>query len=441
MEDIDTLVNARWIIPVEPHGAVLHRHALAMDAGRIVALLPQDEARRRFRARESADLDEHALVPGLVNAHTHAAMSLFRGFADDRPLMQWLTEHIWPAEQAWVTPDFVRDGARLACAEMLKSGTTCFSDMYFHPDVAAEVAVEAGIRAVIGLIVIGFPSRWAASVDEYLGKGLAVHDRFRDAPLISTAFAPHAPYTVDDAALERVRILADELDVPIVTHVHETAQEIADAIAATGARPLRRLQGLGLLSPRLCAVHMTQVCDADLDLLARYGCSVVHCPESNMKLASGFCPAQRLLDAGINLAIGTDGAASNNDLDMFSEMRSAALLAKAVAGDPTALPAPAALHAATLGGARALGLDQRIGSLLPGKQADMVAVRLAGLHAEPVYDPLSQLVYCAGRGDVADVWVGGVRRVRSGALVDIDERTTLARARAWAERIRPHAGA
>lgn len=427
-------LHAAWIIPVEPHDTVLEQHTLLIEDDRIAAVLPTAHWQPRAGVAE-IDCRHHALIPGFVNAHTHAAMALFRGMADDLPLMEWLERHIWPAEARVASREFVRDGTRLAAAEMLRGGTTCFNDMYFFGDEAAAAAIEAGIRATIGMIVIGFPSAWASDVDEYFRKGQAIHDQFREHPLVTTAFAPHAPYTVDDDALRRVATLAEELDVPIHMHVHETAFEVETALARDGVRPLRRLQALGLLSPRLVAVHMTNVHDEEFELLARSGVSVVHCPESNLKLASGFCPAARLLGHGINLALGTDGAASNNDLDMLGEMRTASLLAKGVAGDPCALPAAAALRVATLGGARALGLDEHIGSLVPGKLADVVAIDLGGLDSQPLYDPLSQIVYASQRHQVRAVWVGGRQVVANGHLTTLDEAELKHAAVAWRARI------
>jgi len=435
MQTIDTLLCARWIVPVEPRDVVLEEHAVAIADGRILALLPRAEALARYRPHTTVVLDRHALLPGLVNAHTHAAMTLLRGLADDLPLMRWLQEHIWPAEGRWVSEEFVRDGTRLAVAEMLRSGTTCFNDMYFFPDVTARVASAAGIRSMVGLIAIDFPTVWAADAGEYLDKGLAVHDEFRHDALVRTAFAPHAPYTVSDAPLERIRVLADELDIPIHMHVHETAHEVAEAVARHGERPLARLARLGLLSPALLAVHMTQLEAAEIDTLAAAGVRVVHCPESNLKLASGFCPVARLQAAGVTVALGTDGAASNNDLDMFGELRSAALLAKAVAHDASALPAARALEMATLDGARALGWDEEIGSLVAGKAADLVAVRLDGIETEPLYQPLSQIVYALDRGRVSDVWVAGQHLLRERHLTTLDEQEILADARRWGERI------
>ncbi len=428
-------IHAGWVIPVEPDGAVLADHTLVVNGAHIEALVPSAEWQAPGGGCEEIDCPDHVLMPGLVNAHTHAAMSLFRGLADDLPLMEWLERHIWPTEARVVNREFVRDGTRLAAAEMLLGGTTCFNDMYFFPDEAAAAAIEAGIRAVVGMIVINFPTAWASGLDDYFAKGQAVHDRYRAHPLITTAFAPHAPYTVDDAALGRIATLAEELDVPVHMHVHETAGEVENAIAHDGLRPLRRLQHLGLLSPRLVAVHMTDVHPDEFEPLAVSGVNVVHCPESNLKLASGFCPVARLVEAGVNLALGTDGAASNNDLDMLGEMRTASLLAKGVAGDPVALPAAQALRAATLGGARALALDDSIGSLVPGKLADLVAVDLGRLASQPVYDPLSQIVYSAHRDQVSDVWVGGRRVVAEGRLTTLDSADLLASTAAWRERI------
>lgn len=432
---VDSLIHARWVIPVEPDATVLDHSSIAIQGGRIVALLPQSAARAQFTANEVTELPQHALIPGLVNAHTHTAMTLFRGLADDMPLMTWLNDHIWPAEKRWVHEEFTADGSRLAIAEMLRSGTTCFNDMYFFPDVTARVAAQAGMRAVVGLIVIDFPSAWAPDPDGYFDKGLALHDRYRADPLIHTAFAPHAPYSVSDTPLARVATLANELDIPIHIHVHESADEVNGSMKQFGQRPIARIERLGLLNPNLVAVHMTQLDDAEIALFGSSGAHVVHCPESNLKLASGFCPVQRLLDAGCNVALGTDGAASNNDLDMLGELRTAALLGKGVAHSATALPAHQVLAMATLHGARALGLGEQIGSLVPGKFADLCAIDLSGPHTQPVYHPISQIVYAAGREQVSDVWIAGRRVLRDGALTTIDLEQTLQRAQVWADKI------
>ena len=425
-----SLLCPRWIIPVEPAGAVLEGHCIAVRDGLIEALLPIAEAESRFSSYEKVLLDEHVLIPGLVNAHTHAAMSLMRGLADDLPLMRWLEQHIWPAEAKHVSPAFVKDGSLLACAEMLRGGVTCFNDMYFFPEAALEAALEAGMRASIGMIVFDFPSAYGSDPDDYLAKGLALRDRWREHPMLSFCLAPHAPYTVSDATFQKIAKLAGEVEVPVHIHLHETTDEIERSLAEHGVRPVERLRRLGLLGPGLIAVHAVHLSDAEIELLAKHGVSIAHCPSSNLKLASGFAPVAKMLAAGINVAIGTDGAASNNRLDMFAEMRLAALLAKAVAGNAEAMPAHAALRAATMGGAAALGLDARIGSLLPGKAADLAAVHLAGPELVPCYDPASHLVYAAGREQVTDVWIAGKRLLRDGkvaipALLGLDTRAKL----------------
>ncbi len=435
MKQIDTLIHARWIIPVEPAGVVYDDHSLAIDDGRIIAILPSSEARQQYQGKSELTLDDQALIPGLINTHTHAAMTLFRGLADDLHLMEWLNDHIWPAEGKWANGNFVHDGTRLAIAEMLRGGTTCFSDMYFFPDEVAHVASQSGMRAAIGLIMIDFPTAWASGPDEYLSKGLKVHDDYRHDPLITTTFAPHAPYTVSDEPLKRLQMYAEELDVPLHIHLHETAHEVSDAEQQSGQRPLQRLEALGLLTPHLIAVHMTQLTDDEIEHVATAGAHVVHCPESNLKLASGFCPIQKLHHAGVNVALGTDGAASNNDLDMFGEMRTAALLAKAVGEDASAIPAATALQMATLNGARALGIDKETGSLTVGKAADVVAIDLSELESQPLYHPISQIVYTTNRDKVSHVWVNGRHLLKERALTTLDENHIIDKTQQWREKI------
>lgn len=434
-EAVDLLIEAGHVVPIEPHGVVLEDHAVAVRDGAIVAVLPRSEARARFEAKETVSRPGAALIPGLVNAHTHNPMNLLRGFADDLPLMTWLQEHIWPAEAAVVGPQFVADGVTLAVAEMLRGGTTCANENYFFPDVEAATYKRLGFRAVVGLPVAQFANAWAASEDEYFDKATQVHDQWRGDDMVSLAFVPHAPYTVSDAAFSRIRTLADQLDLQVHLHTHETAHEVEDSRREHGQRPLARLDRLGLVNERLVAVHMTAVDDSEIALCAARGVSVVHCPESNLKLASGFCPVAKFEQAGVNLAIGTDGAASNNDLDMFGEMRTAALLAKAVAGDATAFSATSALRAATLGGAKAIGLDDRIGSIEPGKQADLALVDLSPLETQPLFNVPSQLVYATGRHQVTDVWIAGRRKLAARELVDIDTAALVASAGQWRERI------
>ena len=435
MTAVDTLIHSRWIAPVEPAATLFEHHSVAIHEGRILDILPTEQALASYTASVEHSLDRHLLIPGLVNAHTHAAMSLLRGLADDLPLHEWLNDHIWPAESRWINEEFVHDGTQLAMAEMLRSGTTCFNDMYFFPDVCARAAASCGMRASVGLIVLDFPTVWARDADEYISRGLAVYDQYRSDPLITTLFAPHAPYTVSDKPLEHVRVLADELDIGIHMHVHETVDEVDKAIELTGKRPLARLHELGLLSPAMLSVHMTQLTTGEISQYAASGGHVVHCPESNLKLASGFCPVQSLNAAGINVALGTDSAASNNDLDMLGEMRTAALLGKAVCNDASALPAHTVLEMATLNGAKALGIDKDVGSLLTGKWADIAAVCLDTIETQPVYAPVSQLVYASGREQVTDVWVAGQHLLKERRLTTLDGEDILERTRDWQNRI------
>lgn len=436
MQPIDAFIRPRWTVRIEPSVMAEEGLVLVINGGRIEAVLPEDEAERRYSPAARHERPNHVLMPGLVNAHTHAAMTLLRGFADDLPLDTWLRERIWPAESAWVSPQFVADGTRLAAAEMLLGGVTCFADMYYFPDVVGDVAVESGIRAVVGMIALEQATAWASDPDDYIRKGLAVHDRFKSEPLVTTAFAPHAPYSVSDATLHRVRQLADELDVPIHTHVHETAAEVQAAVAATGRRPLARLEALGLVTPALVGVHATELTSAEIELLATAGASIVHCPRSNLKLASGASPVAALLAAGVNVALGTDGAASNNRVDLWSELELASLLGKHVARDAAAVPAATALAMATINGARALNLSSEIGSLVPGKAADVICVDLGALSLQPVLDPLSQLVYSASRHDVTDVWVAGEHLVANRELVRADRDAIVAGAERWSSRLR-----
>ena len=434
MQAVDLRLDAGWIIPVEPAGA-LRDHSLIVDAGRIAAIVPAAEADLRFAARELLALPRHALLPGLVNAHTHAAMSLFRGIADDVPLQVWLEQYIWPREGRFVGPDFVYDGARLAAAEMLRGGVTCCNDMYFFPDASARAFLELGLRAMLGLPVLDFPTPYAADPDGYLQRGLAVRDALKHEATLAFSLAPHAPYTVGDETWEKIVVYARQLDLPIQTHLAETAGEVEQSRDKHGLTPLRRLHDLGATGPGFIAIHGVHVSNDDIALLATQGCHVVHCPVSNMKLGAGIAPVAALLARGVNVALGTDGAASNNRLDVLGEMRIAALLAKVATGDPSALSAPQALCAATLSGARALGLDREIGSLVAGKQADVIAVDLSALDAIPCYDPISHLVHAVGREAVTDVWVAGRRVVSGRALTTADEASIVARARLWQERL------
>lgn len=429
---VDTLIQARWIIPVEPHETILEHYALVIHDGLILDILPQQQAQEKYQAKQLEDLPDHALLPGFINAHTHVAMTLFRGIADDLPLMDWLENHIWPLEKKWANEAFVRDGTDLAIAEMLRGGTTCFNDMYFFPEITARQAIAHGIRANIGLIMIDFPTAWADGPEQYIEKGLALHEELRHEPLIRTPFAPHAPYTVSDAPLQQINALATELNLPVHMHVHETQHEVSQ-----GERPLKHLHDLGLINPAFIAVHMTQLTQSEINTFAEAGAHIVHCPESNLKLASGFCPVKKCLDAGINVALGTDGAASNNDLDMLGEMRTAALLAKGVAQDASAVSAATALRMATLNGAKALGIDNITGSLTPGKTADLCAINVSDIETMPIYNVISHIVYSASRHQVSDVWVAGKRCLKNRQLTTLDLQALKGKVTQWQQKLAP----
>jgi len=441
----DLLIVPKWLVQVRHSPqeltanntarTVLTNQAVAITAGKIVDLGDRETLMDKYQPNQTVELSQHILAPGLVNAHTHASMTLLRGYADDLPLMQWLAEYIWPAETKWVERDFIAAGSRLAMAEMLMGGTTCFNDMYFFPDVTAALAAEVSMRACVGMIVLDFPTVWAAEPAEYIGKGLELRDSLRHSGLVDTAFAPHAPYTVSDEPLERIATLAEELDCQVHMHVHETAHEIEESTARHGMRPLERLDRIGLISPRLAAVHLTQLLPAEIDILAERGAHAVHCPQSNLKLASGMSPIHSMLEAGVNIAIGTDGASSNNDLDMLAETQTAAMLAKGVSENPSAMNAYQALYAATMGGAKALDLDTKTGSIEAGKAADLMAVNLDDPSTQPVYHPLNQLVYSASRNQISDVWVNGQRVLDQRELTTIDISKAMADARQWGEKI------
>jgi len=432
---IELIIKPRWIITVDASNRVLEQHAIVVDDGKIIAILPAQEAEQSYQAGQTVELRNHALLPGFINAHTHAAMALMKGLADDLPLMTWLEKHIWPAEARLVNVDYVYEGAQLAIAEMIRSGTTCFNDMYFFPEACLQAADKAGIRAVLGRLMIDVPTAYAADHEAYLQQGDALYQACQAYPLISTTLAPHAPYTVSDEPLQALLTRAQQQATPLHMHVHETAFEVEQATAQHGERPLARLKRLGLLDQSFMAVHMTQLEAAEIELLAQQNVNVVHCPESNLKLASGFCPVAKLQAAGVNVALGTDGNASNNDLDMLGEMRTAALLGKAVAQDASALPAQEVLRMATINGAKALGLAEVTGSLEIGKAADMVAIDLGQLESQPLYDPVSHIVYGTTREQVTYVWVAGHRLLEERKLLTLDEAELLNKAHYWQSKI------
>lgn len=435
MEKADLLIHASWIVPGGAEELIHENSCLVVSEGKIREILESSVVPSRYQADEEMHLTGYALMAGLVNTHGHAAMSLFRGIADDLSLHTWLEDHIWPMEAKWVSEEFVYQGTQLAIAEMISSGTTCFADMYFFPDASARAATEAGIRVQLAAPVIDFPNPWSIDADDAIQKTTVLHDEWRNSELVSTAFGPHAPYSVTDETLKKIVMLAELLNIPIHMHVHETAFEVSEALRTQGKRPITRLAELGMLSPRFISVHATQLADDEIRLLSDSGVSIAHCPESNMKLASGFCPVDKLIRAGVNVSLGTDGAASNNDLDMFSEMRTAAILAKACSGDARALPAYKALQMATINGAKALGLDHLTGTLEAGKRADVIAVKLDELNTQPIHNPISQLVYSTKSSQVKYVWVNGKLLLDNAELTTINKQTLLQMARTWQQKL------
>lgn len=424
-KQVDLIIEARWVLPIVPRNKMLERTAVVVSNGVIQDLLGIEACKLKYSATKTIHLMDHVLIPGLINLHTHMGMTLMRGLADDKALMPWLEKHIWPAEQQLVSERFVRDNALFACAELLSGGVTCFNDMYFYPQATADAAVQAGIRAQLGLVVLEFPTAYAADADDYIQKGLEARDSWRNSPLLTSSMAPHAPYTVADATYEKVITYAEQLGMGVHTHLHETADEISRSIDQHGVRPIRRMANLGLLGPNVTAAHCVQMNDEDVNLIKSYGVHVAHCPSSNLKLGSGVAPVSNMLNETINVGIGTDSAASNNRLDMFTEMRLAALLAKGSTGDASVVPACQALEMATINGAKALGLDDKIGSLEIGKLADLAAIRIADVETLPCFDPISHLVYVCGREHVSHVWVSGDLRYekpvnQSGVFANIE---------------------
>ncbi|MES2498909.1 MAG: TRZ/ATZ family hydrolase [Pseudomonadota bacterium] len=406
-QPVDLIIEARWLVPIVPPNMLLEHQAVIIQLGVIINVCTLKEADQHYLAKEVIQLSEHVLIPGFINLHTHAAMSLMRGLADDLPLMSWLETHIWPAEQKLLSTSFVHDGTLLACAEMLSGGVTTFNDMYFYPVSTAEASLKIGMRANLGLVVLEFATQYANNAESYIDKGTQARDQLKNESLISFSFAPHAPYTVSDATFKQLTTLSAQLNIGLHTHLHETQTEITHSEQNYGMRPIARLADLGLLDATTTFAHCVHLNEIEMQLLAEHGCSIAHCPSSNLKLASGIAPIAECISKGVNVGLGTDGAASNNRLDMFTEMRLAALLAKGSSGDATVISAHKALEMATINGAKALGLDNKLGSIEIGKLADLTAVKLSDMNMQPCFDPVSHLVYVAGREQVSHVWVNG----------------------------------
>ena len=435
MLKIDLLVHAKWVLPMNKVAACLPNHSVAVSRGKIIDILPTQVANKQYSANTYVSKPEHVLMPGFINCHTHTPMTLLRGLADDLPLMEWLEKNIWPTEQAWLGPEFAYDGARLAIAEMIKRGTTCFQEMYFFPEKIAQAICSTGIRARNSMHIMDIKNAWGNNGIENIEKSLALYKANQHNPLMRFSLTPHSVYTVNDNTLKATRDVADEYNLPIQIHCQESQAEISTSLAKHGARPLAHLQQLNFLSSNVMLVHMTQVNNDDIAILKETGAHVIHCPESNMKLASGYCPITRLQSAGINVALGTDSACSNNNLNMMSEIRSAALLAKLMASDAEALPAYQALELATTHAAKAMQWDDEIGQLDIGFSADMITIDMSSLATQPIYHPVSQLVYAASREQVRDVWVAGKRLLDNGKLMTIDEQALKDTTTAWQKKI------
>lgn len=433
MQHVDTIITARWVLPIAPQNHILDHHSVVVHQDQIIDLLPTEKVVTQYTTNNHIDRSQHVVMPGLVNTHCHNMMVLFRGLADDLPLMDWLNKHMWPAEGDIMNPDSIRDGMRLAIAEMIRGGTTCYNDHYFFPLESAAVTIETGMRGCIGFQVMNVPNKWAKNEDEYCQKALDAYQNRQEHPLITYAVAPHAPYTNSDRSLTLAKQLADDHGLRMHMHVHETQAEIDMELKAHNKRPLQRLHDLGLLDKRFIAVHMVHLTEDEITLCSKQGIHVAHCPESNMKLASGEPQIQAYMDAGINVSLGTDGAASNNDLDMFGELRTASFLAKLAAKNPTALAAADALKMATLNGAKALGLDDKIGSIEKGKQADLIAINMNHLFTQPIYNPMSHLVYAVNRLQVSDTWIAGKHLLDKGNFTQLDLDKTIADANQWAK--------
>ena len=429
------IISPTWIAPVVPSNLILNNHSLVIEGDHIKALLPNEVALKNFPHAQELRLNSHLITPGFINTHGHAAMALLRGVADDKDMMDWLTNWVWPIESKMVNQRFVYDGTRLAALEMIMAGTTCAAESYFFPEEASKAFVQANLRAQVTIPILKFANAWAGTEKEHISKGLAFLDRIKNNPLISTAFAPHAPYSVTDQCFSQIRIYSEQLDLPVHLHLHETETEVSDSLREHGMRPIERMNKLGILSPSLQAVHMTQLLDDEIELAALTGVQISHCPESNMKLASGVTPIAQLMSKGINVAIGTDGAASNNDLDLLQETRTASLLSKATTSDAKSMSAFTCLEMMTINGARFLGLDDKVGSLERGKLADVTAIDLSHPALQPIYNPISQLIYNSSSRDVSHVWIGGKKVLESRKLLGVNADDVISTAQQWQKRI------
>lgn len=430
------IISASWIFTSNSEGQLLSDYSIVIENDKIIDLVPQDKVFDEYEANDTYQLTDHILIPGLINTHTHAAMSLFKGFADDLPLQDWLNDYIWPAEKEFINSSFVKDGSILALSEMIKSGVTTFNDMYFFPDATAEAVKELGVRSNIGLVVLDFPTNYATDPEDYLLKGFEFRDKWRNEELITTSIAPHAPYSVSDEAFTLINTYSEELSINIHTHLHETQWEIEDSIEKYGITPVQRLNNLGIIGPSLMAVHCVHLNDQDMATLAKNKVSIVHNPSSNMKLGSGIADIAKMLKQNLNISLGTDSSASNNRLDIMEEMRLAALLIKGSTKSPESFSANEAIKMATINGAKALGLESIIGSIEKNKKADLVAIDLNSIENQPIYNPLTTFVYSSSRSDVSYVWIDGEIKLKDKKLVKIDEERIIQLAKKWQRKLK-----
>ncbi|MDA1134262.1 MAG: TRZ/ATZ family hydrolase [Proteobacteria bacterium] len=434
IKQVDLIITPRWIFSAID-SVVLEKTSIVVDNGNILELIPNEIIEQKYAAKASFNLTDHLLLPGLINSHTHAAMSLFKGYADDLTLQSWLTDRIWPAEKKYVDEKFVTEGSKLAIAEMIQSGITTFNDMYFYPQQTAEVAVKIGMRANLGMVLLEFPTNYASDPDDYLTKGLAFRDLFREEGLISTSLAPHAPYSVSDESFLKINTYAQELDLKIHVHLHETTTEIEDSLKQYGLTPIQRLDALGVLGPHISAAHCVHLTNTDLDILAKNNMCVIYNPTSNLKLGSGIANIKGMIERDICIAIGTDGSASNNRLDILNELNIALLINKGVNHQADFMNPAELIKMATLNGAKSIGMEGRLGSLEKGKCADLIAVNMSSLEMKPIYDPLSSLLYSGNRSMVSHVWIGGNMQMKERALINIDVDELLNGLGAWQQKI------
>ena len=435
-KNVSIIISTSWIFTSDPENQLLSDYSVVIENDKIIDLVPQSKVFNEYEADNTYQLTDHILIPGLINTHTHAAMSLFKGFADDLPLQEWLNNHIWPAEKEFVNSSFVKDGSILGLSEMIKSGITTFNDMYFFPDATAEAVKELGVRSNIGLVVLDFPTNYATDPEDYLLKGFEFRDKWRNEELITTSIAPHAPYSVSDEAFTLINTYSEELNINIHTHLHETQWEIEASIDKYGITPVQRLNNLGIIGPSLTAAHCVYLNDQDMGILAKNKVSIVHNPSSNMKLGSGIADVAKMLKQNLSVSLGTDSSASNNRLDIMEEMRLAALLIKGSTKSPESIPANEAIKMATINGAKALGLGSVIGSIEKNKKADLVAIDLSAIENQPIYNPISTLVYSSSRSDVSYVWIDGKIKLKEKSLVNIDEERIIQLAKKWQRKLK-----